>query len=269
MKVALAQIEVSSGEPEANTSKMIKWVERAAREGNDVVVFPEMTDTGYEMPIILKTAQNWESGPAQELAEAAKKYNINVVAGISEHENDNVFNSILVLNRDGQKVGKYRKTHLITAAPMHEEKYLGFGEELVICEIDGVKVGLMTCYEIRFPEIARKLAFAGAELIVITAAFPLIRLSHWQTLTQARAIENQVYVAATSRIGKDKPEGLQFCGTSTIYNPYGVTLSTSSQVHEALVTADVDVDVIKSVRAQIKVHQDVRPNLYSKDVAFH
>lgn len=266
MKIAMAQMEVFSGKPSENTQRMETTIANAAQRGVDVVVFPEMTDTGYDMPTILKNASDWSSGPAQRLRSAADKHNINVIAGISEKDSSGVYNAIIVIDRNGDVVGRYRKTHLITAAPMHEEKFLGFGEELVICLLDGVKIGLMTCYEIRFPEIARRLAFSGAEILVIPAAFPLVRLPHWEILTRARAIENQVFVAAISRVGSDFSDSLQFCGTSTVYDPYGAVLASSSQIHESLVTANLDLNQIKVVREQIKLHQDVREDLYAQEV---
>lgn len=266
MKISLAQIPVKSGNPEHNTQHMVECIKKSGHAQDDLIVFPEMSDTGYDMPTILDKASSWDKEPVKKLQEAAKSNNINVIAGISERDGKQVFNAVAVINREGEITGKYRKTHLITAAPMHEEKFLGFGEELVTVNIDGIKTGLMTCYEIRFPEIARKLAQSGAELIIIPAAFPLIRLSHWQVLTAARAIENQVFVAAISRIGSDSPDSTIFCGTSTVYNPYGTVLATGSSVHEEFVRATMDFDFINTVRQQIKVHQDIRPELYAQDI---
>jgi omega-amidase len=266
MKLSLAQINISSGNPKHNLLKMKEWIIKASDENADIVVFPEMCDTGYDMPTILDVAATWKNGPVKYLCRYAEDSNINIIAGLSEREDSSVFNTIVVIDKNGRIVGKYRKTHLITASPIHEEKYLGFGQELVICKLEGMKVGLMTCYEIRFPEIARKLASSGADVIVIPAAFPLVRLSHWQTLTRSRAIENQIFVAATSRIGRDFEYSLQFCGTSTIYDPYGVAIASSSQIHESLVSAEINLNNIKEVRNQIKVYQDIRSDLYQKKV---
>jgi len=261
MKICLAQIDVQLGCVEENTKKMTRWIERAGSEGNDLIVFPEMSDTGYDMDVILKTSSDWNSGVIESIKQAAAKANINVIAGISERVASDVYNSIAVLDRNGKQIGKYRKTHLITAEPTCEQLFLKAGEELGVVEIEGHLIGLMTCYEIRFPEIARTLALRGAEILVIPAAWPLIRLPHWEALILARAIENQVFVAATSRIGNDT--GVPFSGTSTIISPYGNIMASASQIHEELISTNINFDFIDEVRGQIKVHQDRRVDLYS------
>ena len=264
MQIALAQIDVISGNIEFNLNKMKKFIQKSAREGNDLVVFPEMTDTGYEMDVILDKASSWKENVVPVLQEEAKKNNINVIAGVSERVSSDVFNSVACIDKKGELIGSYRKTHLITAEPMLEHHSLKSGEKFCVIEIEGKKIGIMTCYEIRFPEIARILALRGVELIVITAAWPLVRLPHWENLVVARAIENQVFVAATSRIGKDKPDGLQFAGTSMLISPYGNILSKGTQIHEGLIQANIDFGFIKVVRDQIKVHQDRRIELYTE-----
>lgn len=262
MKISLAQIEVLSGEINENINKMLSFIKKAAEELSDIVVFPEMSDTGYDMQIILNLASNWNEGPIPLLCKAAKDYNINIIAGVSERVNNDVYNSIVVINRDGKVSGSYRKTHLITAEPMLEHKSLKPGSKLGIVEIDGNKIGLMTCYEVRFPEIARSLALVGCKLVIIPAAWPLVRLPHWQNLVPARAIENQIFVAATSRLGNDT--GVQFAGSSMIISPYGNQLASGSQIHEELISAELKFDFIDVVRSQIKVHQDRRPKLYKQ-----
>ncbi|MFN4247919.1 MAG: nitrilase-related carbon-nitrogen hydrolase [Flavipsychrobacter sp.] len=260
MKISLAQINVLSGKVAENTAKMVSYIEKAKSENTDIVVFPEMTDTGYDMQVILEKATSWEIGTVPTLCAAAKQHHINVIAGVSEKIGTEVYNGIVVINRSGEIVGRYHKTHLITAEPMLEHHFLKAGDTLGQIEIEGHKIGLMTCYEIRFPEMARTLALWGAEVLIIPAAWPLVRLPHWENLIVARAIENQVYVAATSRLGNDT--GVQFAGTSMIIGPYGNVMASGSQIHEALISADIDFEQINIVRSQIKVHQDRRTELY-------
>lgn len=261
MKICLAQIDVQLGNVQENTKKMTDWIERAGDEGHDLIVFPEMSDTGYDMNVILNTSSDWDSQVIDSIKQAAAKASINVIAGISERVGGDVYNSIAVLDRDGKQIGKYRKTHLITAEPTCEHLFLKAGEELGVVEIEGNLIGLMTCYEIRFPEIARTLTLKGAKVLIISAAWPLIRLPHWEALILARAIENQVFVAATSRIGNDT--GVPFSGTSTIISPYGNVMASASQIHEELISSFINFDFIKEVRSQIKAHQDRRVDLYS------
>jgi len=260
MKISLAQIDIESGNVTKNIQTMLSYVEKAKKDENDLVIFPEMSDTGYDMEVILKKATTWKVGVVPALCEAAKLHNINIIAGVSEKDKADVFNAVVVINREGEITGNYRKTHLITAEPMLEHKFLKPGNKLGIVKVDGHKIGIITCYEIRFPEISRALALSGIELLVIPAAWPLVRLPHWNTLIPARAIENQIYVAATSRIGNDT--GLQFSGSSMIISPYGNTLASATQIHEGLISSVIDFNFINTVRSQIKVHQDRRADLY-------
>lgn len=260
MKIALGQINIISGDLESNIIKVVDFIKQASLANCDLVVFPEMCDTGYDMPVIIKSATDWENGIVPEIKKAALKGNINVVAGVSKKTELGVYNSVVAINRKGKIINEYYKTHLITAEPMLEHKYLKAGNELGIMEIDGITFGIMTCYEIRFPEISRTLTLLGAKILLIPAAWPLVRLPHWYNLTITRAIENQVYVAATSRIGIDS--GLQFVGTSMIIGPYGNILASGTQIHEELIQSEINMEMIDIVRNQIKIHQDRRPELY-------
>ncbi len=260
MKIAMAQMDILSGGVKENTKKMVDFIVQAKERGCDLVVFPEMSDTGYDMPVILDTASTWDNGPVVKLRETAQKLQINVIAGVSRRTSVGVYNGVVVIDRNGGIVHGYHKTHLITAEPMLEHRFLQAGEALGFFELEGVKIGVMTCYEIRFPEIARTLALKGTELLVIPAAWPMVRLPHWQGLAVARAIENQVYVAAVNRIGNGT--GLRFAGTSLLVGPYGEVITSGTQIHEDLLVGKIERDRINAVREQIKVHQDRRPELY-------
>lgn len=260
MRVTASQINCIPGDVEINLRSMLEAIDRAARNGSDIITLPEMSDTGYDMNLIKICAQTWDEGPLLALQEKAYKRKINIIAGISEKEEEKIFNTIVCLGRTGEILAKYRKTHLITAEPMVEHHTITPGDDLINVEIDGCNIGLMTCYDIRFPEIARLLTLRGAQILFLPSAFPLVRLKHWQVLTAARAIENQVFLVAPNRIGTDA--GVSFCGTTTIYDPYGAVLASSSEVHVTDVTADLDITMLSTVRQQIKVYQDRRPELY-------
>ncbi|ESQ14333.1 MAG TPA: carbon-nitrogen hydrolase [Chromatiaceae bacterium] len=260
MKIALAQIDLKSGDVTENVSRMVAYIKKAKEAGHEIVILPEMCDTGYDMPEILRTACDWSRGAVPQLRQTAKELAIGVIAGVSERVGEDVFNAVVCIDRHGEIVGTYRKTHLITAEPMREHEYLKAGSALGIIRLEGHVFGLMTCYEIRFPEIARALALSGAEILVIPAAWPLVRLMHWRTLVLARAIENQVYVAATGRLGNDT--GVPFAGTSMIVGPYGNLMASGTQVHEGIISAEIDFEFIQTVRSEIKVHQDRREELY-------
>ena len=179
MRIGLAQIRCRPGDVAFNMRTVVDQVRTAAARGCDVVVLPEMCDTGYHMPTIVRTASTWDGGPYREAAAVAAESRITVVVGLSERIGADIYNTALVLGPDGELVAKYRKTHLITAEPVCEQNTIRPGDALVLCDIAGFRAGLMTCYDIRFPELARKLTLAGAEILIVPAAFPAARIMHW------------------------------------------------------------------------------------------
>lgn len=178
MRIAAAQFEAAVGDPVRNIARMTEFVSAAAAKGADVVVFPEMSDTGYDMPEILKSASNWEDAPMQALRSSAQRHDIAVIAGLSERVGADVYNAVAVIARDGALVARYRKVHLITATPIHEERFLKPGSELVLSSLDAIPIGLLLCYDLRFPEVARALGLGGAQILFMPAAWPLARQSH-------------------------------------------------------------------------------------------
>jgi predicted amidohydrolase len=260
MKAAVAQIDCVPGDVAANLQMLGRLIEKAARERCDVVMFPEMSDVGYDMPRIVQSATRWSDGSYAVLAESAKKYGIAVVVGLAERENARVYNTIAVIGRGGELLCKYRKVHLVTTEPIREHEFLAPGSELALCELEGLRCGFMTCYDIRFPELARALTLHGAELIVAPSAFPLVRIEHWRVITTCRAIENQVYVAAPNRVGTDA--GIVFGGVSRVVDPYGVAIGSMSEIDTGLLTVEVSVERVREVRSRAHVLRDRREDLY-------
>jgi omega-amidase len=260
MKIALAQIRSVPGDIAANTRTILTQIRTAAAKGCDVIALPEMADTGYHMPTIVRTASTWDRGPYADIAAVAAETRVTVVVGLSERVDSDIYNTVAVLGPTGQLVAKYRKTHLITAQPVCEQNYIRPGDALTLCDVAGFRTGLMTCYDIRFPELARKLVLAGAEVLIVPAAFPLARIDHWKALAACRAIENQVYVAAVNRVGVD--EGLSFGGASRLLDPFGEMIASASESDEALLVGEISRERLLEVRAQLKVFADRRPELY-------
>ena len=154
MKIALAQIRCLPGDVLRNSRTIIQKIREAASLGCDIVALPEMSDTGYHMPTIVKTASSWDGGVFAELAGVASETKITVIVGLSERVGSDIYNTVAVIGADGSLIAKYRKTHLITAEPICEQNYIRAGDRITLCSVDGFKIGLMTCYDIRFPELA-------------------------------------------------------------------------------------------------------------------
>jgi predicted amidohydrolase len=254
MKICAVQMECVLSDVDANMKKILYYTSKAKNDGCDIVVFPEMIDTGYNMEVISKYASVWdknESSPFNLIKKAAKNNKIHIICNISEREDDKIFNTTIAMNPDGKLVGKYRKNHLADYPPLNEGSCITPGLDLEIVEIDNIKFGLITCYDLRFPEISRSLVLKGVDVLVLCSAWPFPRLIHWNTLIRARAIENQVYFVAANRTGTDG--SVTFCGSSRIIDPYGVIISSASENYESRISGQINLEEIKKVRKNMPV----------------
>ena len=228
MKVAAAQISCSLGDPKANLLKVRDFSREARDTGVELIVFPEMTDTGYSMSVIDVHANSWTSG---------------FVPGLQ------------------QIAAKYRKTHLYAVAPVEEQKCFASGDAFSSFALGNLRFGFSICYDLRFPEMYRKLAVEqNAGAFIVSSAWPFPRIEHFRTLVLARAIENQSYVIASNRVGKDGD--LWFCGSSAIIDPRGVTVASASADREELIQADLSEELVRSVRDRVESLAHRREDLY-------
>ena len=261
MKIAVAQISCSLGNPEANLLKVRDFSGRAKAAGAELIVFPEMTDTGYSMPVIRARANHWNSGFVPGLQEIARKLSIAIVSGVSERDGSSIYNSQVLIDSRGQTPAKYRKTHLYAVAPVEEQTCFAPGDSFASFELVGLHFGFSICYDLRFPEMYRKLATeqkVGA--FIVSSAWPFPRVEHFRILAMARAIENQSYVVASNRVGKD--DELWFCGSSAIIDPRGVVIAAASADREELIHADLSGELVLSVRSRVESFAHRREDLY-------
>jgi omega-amidase len=263
VKIAAAQIACALGDIDANVRKMRDFSSRAKEAGADLVVFPEMADTGYAMPVIQKHATTWSEGAVPQLCEIAKALSIAIISGVSERDGASIYNSQVSIDATGEIVAKYRKAHLFSPPPIEEHKCFSPGNELVSFTAGKFRLGLTICYDLRFPEVYRTLACEeGANVFIISSAWPFPRVEHLRVLATARAIENQSYVILSNRVGAD--DGVSFCGTSAIIDPYGVAIAGASADREELIVGEVSEEVVRSVRERMEVFQHRRPDLYKR-----
>src|SRR5947208_15160366 len=261
MKIALFQISCSLGDSEANLAK-VHFLSRAVNDvGAELIVFPEMTDTGYSMSVIQKYAGHWKSGFVPGLEEIASELSIAIVSGVSERDGSSIYNSQVLVDAEGDIVAKYRKTHLYAVAPVEEQTCFAPGDSFASFELGELRFGCSICYDLRFPEIYRKLVTEqNVGALLISSAWPFPRVEHWCVLAQARAIENQAYVIASNRVGKD--EDLWFCGSSAIIDPRGVVIAAASADREELIQADLSQELVDSVRQRVQSLGHRREDLY-------
>ncbi|WP_232699309.1 carbon-nitrogen family hydrolase [Brevibacillus daliensis] len=259
-KVALLQMDLVLGNPEANRQKALQMTKDLLKseEQLDVLLLPELWDTAYDLPRLQEIADKDGETAKAFLSERAKELQSYVVGGsIAELNGENIYNSTFVFNRQGEQISSYQKAHLFKL--MNEHVYMQAGDQKGLFQLDGQTVGTVICYDIRFPEWLRAHALEGAKAMFICAEWPHPRLAHWRNLLITRAIENQMYVIACNRVGTD--EKSRFCGHSMVIDPWGEVIAEAEE-EETILTATIDLDLVKKVRSKIPVFSDRRPNIY-------
>src|SRR5947199_2306655 len=261
MKIAAAQIACSVGDPDTNLLKVRDFSARAKEAGAELIVFPEMTDTGYSMSAIRDHASSWTSGFVPGLQEIAAKLSIAIVCGVSEKDGASIYNSLVFVDRQGQIAAKYRKTHLYAVAPVEEQTCFAPGDTFASFALGDLRFGFSICYDLRFPEMYRNLATEQAvDAFIISSAWPFPRDEHFRVLAQARVIENQSYLIASNRVGKD--DELWFCGNAAVIDPRGVIVAAASPDREELIHADLSQELVQSVRRRVDSLGHRRQDLY-------
>ncbi|MFC4651647.1 carbon-nitrogen family hydrolase [Lactococcus nasutitermitis] len=258
VKIALAQMDVIFAEPEKNFEKVGEFTKLAAEKKADVVVFPEMWNTGYALSNLTELADSDGKRTKKFLTELSKKYQINIVGGsVATAKSGKFYNSNYIFDTDGNLVSHYDKVHLF--GPMDEEKFISSGASENVFELADVKSAAVICYDIRFPEWLCTNMKQGAKILYVVAEWPEQRIEQWKILLQARAIENQAFVVAVNRVGHDLNN--RFSGHSLAVGPLGNILLDAGEA-ESLQLIDIDVNQVDIVRGQIPVFADRRPELY-------
>lgn len=259
MKIALIQMDIALGDVEANRRKALALINEGLRQNAKLFVLPELWTTGYVLDQLLELGEPDNGSTVRMLQNVAKENSVEIITGsIAEIKNNQVYNTVYAINTQGVIVGKYSKIHLVPM--MDEEKFLTPGDTKGIFELSFGKAGAIVCYDLRFTELPRSLALSGCQTMFVPAEWPAIRGKHWRTLNMARAIENQMYVIAVNRVGKDQNN--IFFGHSMIINPWGDVIAEGSETDEQVVVADVDFSMVDAVRQQIPIFADRRPQCY-------
>jgi predicted amidohydrolase len=267
MRLALAQIAVEPAAVDANVDRAVAAIERAAADGADLVALPEMFAVGYfAFDSYARSAQPLDGEILTRLRETARAESVAVLAGtivedLSATDDgpaaEGLANTAVLFDADGRQLLTYRKHHLFGYGSA-ETELLVAGERLETAEVGGFTVGVTTCYDLRFPELYRRLAEQGTTLTLVPSAWPYPRVEHWETLSRSRAIENLSYVATVN--GSGAFDETTLLGRSTVYDPWGTTLASSDD-DPAVVTADVDPGVVERRREEFPAWRDRREDL--------
>src|SRR6056297_2278940 len=215
-----------------------------------------MWSTGYAYRNLQESAAKTPR-VLERIGQECRELNLVSVGSLPELENGRIYNTAYVIDR-GEIVASYRKLHLFST--LGEDKFLAAGNHSLVVETSVGRLGIAICYDLRFPELFRKLALEGADLICIPAEWPKPRQVHWQTLLRARAIENQVFVIAANCCNIQGK--IDFCGLSQIISPLGDILTAADESSDAELVAKFDFSEMESYRSQIQILNDRRADIY-------
>ena len=247
-------VQLSYGDDETLGARVDRVVEMVrAQHGADLVVLPELwPDGGFAYDGWEAAAQPLDGPVVNTLRDATRELGALVHMGslVERDETGRLFNTSVLLGRDGEVLATYRKIHLFGFGE-GEPKLMTPGDDVVVH--DGL--GLATCYDLRFPEQFRRLLDAGAEVVLIPAAWPAKRVAHWRLLAQARAVENQSFVVACNTAGVHS--GVAMGGGSIVVDPWGTVLAEAGTDQEVLVV-DLDLDVVARTRSSFPILADRR-----------
>ena len=257
MKIAIYQCEGVPGSKNGNLKLLSGAARSAAEQGSQLLICSEMFLSGYNIGDAVFDLAEPADGPAlQSAAAIAREAGIALLYGYPERDEDLVYNSAILIDRNGSSLANYRKTHLYGP---QENRLFQKGDAFVITELEGVKIGILICYDVEFPEAVRTLALAGASLVAVPTAIMQPFCRTCQLLVPARAYENQIFVAYANRCGKE--DELTYCGLSCIVGPDGKDRMRAG-VDEELLIADIDMSDIDISRQVNPYLTDLRPELY-------
>lgn len=255
-KAGIVQTDVKSGDTESNLVAVMESLAFLASQDVNIAVLPEMWSCSFDNENLAVHAEK-TSDILDKLSEAASHYHLIIAGSMPEKSNGDIFNTLYVMDINGSLAGVYRKVHLFSLTG--EEKYFRSGDKTLVCDTSIGPVGVMICYDLRFPELCRSLALKGAQIVVVSAQWPRLRISHWDILLQSRAIENQLFIAATNRCGYEN--GVEFGGHSQIISPRGEIVIKAGAGTESLY-AELDFREIESSRKEIPCLTERVPEAY-------
>ncbi len=274
MKLNVAAVQLSSGSDIArNVEAAIELVHEAADRGAQYVQVPEYFNFLGPFSGFADAAEPVPGDTTRRMAEVATARHVTLHLGSLLERSPiegKFYNTSVVIGPNGAITATYRKVHLfdvnVPGAIVHREsEIIAPGEEIVVARLDGFALGLSVCFDVRFPELYRKLALAGADVIAIPAAFNAVTgLAHWDLLVRSRAIENHAFVVAAAQSGTTA-EGIATYGHSLIVDPWGEVLAQATSDGPEVVTATLDLEEVARRRSQISVMDFRRPDVYERE----
>ncbi len=251
MKIGLVQYSPVWEKPTSTIEKIEKLIESSNLLDTSLLVFPEMSLTGFTMNS-KKFAEEMDGVSFQYFMQLSRKLKKHIFAGIIEKDENDIYNSLIHFDDKGIIRIIYRKIHPFSFSK--EDKHYKAGRETITTQINGITFGLSICYDLRFPELYRQYGKNRIDVLVNIANWPATRINHWNILLQARAIENQCYIIGVNRVGKDSH--LEYSGYSSVVNPMGKVLAQS--LSEEILDAEINKNEVKKLREELPFLNDIK-----------
>ena len=253
LKISMMQMSVALGNKEANKDTILRLGESIPSDC-DYLVLPELWNIGYAGNKISENAESMKGDSISFLRRFAKEHHLNIIGGsIAEKHEIGMFNTLPVIDRDGNLIYKYRKVHLFPLG-INEPAFFQSGDDWGVFTHEELSFGLMLCYDLRFPAFCRNIALRGGSVIFVPAQWPKERQNHFRVLLQARAIENQVYVVGVNCCGGNRNS---YIGGSMVIAPDGTVLMECDS-DEGVFSCMIQPTENLSLRKRIPVFQDRR-----------
>ena len=255
MKITLVSLDQIWEDKNSNKEKCAEIFK--SMKPCDIIIFPEMTLTGFAMDSH-RHAEDLLNSPTVEFFKSmAKKCNVIVVFGMIVQNDPKPMNSCIVIDEKGQAIAQYAKVHPFSKAG--EDKYFTAGQQIVSFNHAEVNIGLSICYDLRFPELYQGIS-KKCKVILNIANWPAARVDHWITLLKARAIENQVFMIGVNRTGTDG-NNIAYAKSSVIYSPIGGTIQ-ANPVSPEVDCYSIDVSEVDAARQKLPVKSDRKIDFY-------
>jgi predicted amidohydrolase len=252
MLIASIQMAVVEDNKTATIEKAVGLVRKA--KGADLVILSELWNIGFmSFERYVSEAEGRDGPTLSTFRDLARELKMHIHTGsFVEEDGGRYYNSSYLLSPEGEILGNFRKVHLF-GFNSKETQILTRGEEVVVVETELGTFGLATCYDLRFPELFRRMVEKGTEVFLVCSAWPYPRLEHWVMLNRVRALENQCFLVSSNSVGLNR--GSQFVGHSMIVDPWGIALASGGD-EEAVVRSEIDLNELKSARERFPALAD-------------
>lgn len=265
-KFAVCQMRTTKDKKE-NIKRAKEMIVEASKNGANIVALPEMFNCPYDNKYFKEFSEVYPGETTKALSEIAAKCKIYLIGGsIPELQNNKVYNTSYIFDKEGNLIGKHRKMHLFdidvkNGVSFKESDTLSSGDKVTVVDTEYGKIGVAICYDIRFPELSRLMALKGAEIVILPAAFNMTTgPAHWELSIRMRALDNQIFFAGVAPARDEKASYISYAN-SIVSDPWGRIICAAG-TEEAIAYAEINRNSIHEIRAQLPLLKHRRTDLY-------